>query len=403
MRINNNVAAANASRNLAQTSSATNRNIEKLSTGRRINRAGDDASGLVISNQLRAQVSALRQATRNAQDGISVLQTAEGALNEVSTMLNRMRDLAVQASNSGTNGQSSRDAGQAELAALRVEIDRISSTTRFGSVNLLDGNFGTGGTANVAGALDADGMYAITTATSVLTLAFGGALSGLGTVTANLTAQTVNFASTAAEIQSKLRSTLLAGTASQAEFASRLTVTGAASGAGSVLTVRVEGVTSGASVTLGGAALTPLGLSATAVTVTNAGSRFQVGAGTSAEEQITLAINDTSSTALNIGTIAINTDDTTTNAAIAALDLAITQVSAQRGELGALQNRFESMVANLATTTENLTASESRIRDVDMAAEMVEFTKNQVLSQAGMAMLAQANQIPQGILSLLKG
>ncbi len=406
MRINNNVAAANASRNLAQTSSATNRNIEKLSTGRRINRAGDDASGLVISNQLRAQVSALRQATRNAQDGISVLQTAEGALNEVSTMLNRMRDLAVQASNSGTNGQSSRDAGQAELAALRVEIDRISSTTRFGSVNLLDGTFGTGGTANVASTLDADGSYTIAAGTSVLSLTFGGTMSGLGTVTANLTAGTYTFASMASEIQSKLRSTLLAGTASQAELASRVTVTGTASGAGSTLSVRVDGVTSGASVTLGGGAAgvgSPTQLSTAAVNVTSAGSRFQVGAGTSAEEQITLVINNTSSAALNIGTIAINTDDVTTNAAIAALDLAITQVSSQRGELGALQNRFESMVANLATTTENLTASESRIRDVDMAAEMVEFTKNQVLSQAGMAMLAQANQIPQGILSLLKG
>jgi flagellin len=403
MRINNNVAAANASRNLAQTSSATNRNIEKLSTGRRINRAGDDASGLVISNQLRAQVSALRQATRNAQDGISVLQTAEGALNEVSTMLNRMRDLAVQASNSGTNGQSSRDAGQAELAALRVEIDRISSTTRFGSVNLLDGTFGTGGTANVASTLDADGSYTIAAGTSVLSLTFGGTMSGLGTVTANLTAGTYTFASMAAEIQSKLRSTLLAGTASQAELASRVTVTGTASGAGSTLSVRVDGVTSGASVTLGGGSNAVTLLSAVAVNVTSAGSRFQVGAGTSAEEQITLVINNTSSAALNIGTIAINTDDVTTNAAIAALDLAITQVSSQRGELGALQNRFESMVANLATTTENLTASESRIRDVDMAAEMVEFTKNQVLSQAGMAMLAQANQIPQGILSLLRG
>jgi flagellin len=403
MRINTNMVAGNAQRNLAATRDRIESNVERLSTGQRINRAGDDASGLVISNQLRAQVSGLRQASRNAQDGISVLQTAEGALDQVNVMLQRMRDLAVQASNSGTNGQSARDAGQAELAALRTEVDRVSSTTRFGSVNLLDGTFGTSGAATVGSSLDADGSYTITTATSVLTLSFGGTMSGLGTVTANLAAQTVNFASTAAEIQSKLRSTLLAGTASQAEMASRLTVTGAVSGVGSTLSVRIEGVTSGASVTLGGAAATPLGLSTAAVTVSSASQRFQVGSGTSGAEQISFGISGASASSLGIASISISTDDATTNAAIAALDTAISTVSSNRGAIGALQNRFESMVANLATTTENLTASESRIRDVDMAAEMVEFTKNQVLSQAGMAMLAQANQIPQGILSLLKG
>jgi len=403
MRINTNMVAGNAQRNLAATRDRIESNVERLSTGQRINRAGDDASGLVISNQLRAQVSGLRQASRNAQDGISVLQTAEGALDQVNVMLQRMRDLAVQASNSGTNGQSARDAGQAELAALRTEVDRISSTTRFGSVNLLDGTFGTGGTATVASTLDADGSYTIATASSVLTVTFGGAMSALGTVTANLTAATYTFSNMATEIQSKLRSTLLAGNASQAEMASRVTVTGAASGAGSTLSVRIDGVTSGASVTLGGASNAITLLSATAVSVTQAGQRFQVGSGTTGAEQISFGISGASASALGITSISISTDDTTTNAAITALDAAISTVSSNRGAIGALQNRFESMVANLATTTENLTASESRIRDVDMAAEMVEFTKNQVLSQAGTAMLAQANQIPQGILSLLRG
>ena len=403
MRINTNMVASNAQRNLAATQSRIQESVERLSTGQRINRAGDDASGLVISNQLRAQVSGLKQASRNAQDGISVLQTAEGALDQVNVMLQRMRDLAVQASNSGTNGQSARTAGQAELDALRTEIDRISSTTRFGSVNLLDGTFGTGGTATVASTLDADGSYTIAAGSSVLTVTFGGAMSALGTVTANLTAGTYTFSSMANEIQSKLRSTLLAGTASQAEMASRVTVTGTASGAGSTLSVRVEGVTSGASVTLAGGSNAVTLLSATAVSVTQAGQRFQVGSGITGAEQISFGISGASASALGITSISINTDDTTTNAAITALDAAISTVSTNRGNIGALQNRFESMVANLATTTENLTASESRIRDVDMAAEMVEFTKNQVLSQAGMAMLSQANQIPQGILSLLKG
>ena len=402
MRINTNMVAGNAQRNLAATRERIETNVERLSTGQRINRAGDDASGLVISNQLRAQVSGLRQASRNAQDGISVLQTAEGALDQVNVMLQRMRDLAVQAANSGTNGQSARDAGQAELAALRTEIDRISSTTRFGSVNLLDGTFGTGGTATVASTLDADGSYTIAAASSVLTLAFGGTMSGLGTVTANLSAASYTFTNMASEIQSKLRSVLLAGTASQAEMASRLTVTGTASGAGSTLSVRIEGVSSGASVTLGGGSNTVTLLSAVAVSVTQAGQKFQVGSGISGSEQISFGISGTSSTALSITSISINTDDTTTNAAITALDAAINTVSTNRGNIGALQNRFESMVANLATTTENLTASESRIRDTDMAAEMVEFTKNQVLQQAGTAMLAQANKIPQGILALLQ-
>jgi flagellin len=278
MRININTSAANASRSLGVTTSNLSKNVEKLSTGFRINRAGDDASGLVISNRLRAQVSGLRQAIRNAQDGVSVLQTAEGALVEVNTMLQRMRDLAVQAASTATYDTAARTAAQAEITALRTEITRVGDTTKFGSIGLLDG----------------------TASASALT--------------------------------------------------------------------------------------------------------FQVGSGTASGEAIGVTLMTVSATALTLGSIDLaSATYASITGSITILDTAISAVSNTRASIGALQNRFESLVSNLSVTTENLAASESRIRDTDMAAEMVEFTKNQVLQQAGVAMLAQANQIPQSILSLLRG
>ena len=405
MRINNNMAAANASRNLASTREKINSNVEKLSTGQRINRAGDDASGLVISNQLRAQVSGLKQASRNAQDGISVLQTAEGALDQVNTMLQRMRDLAVQASNSGTNGSTARAAGQAEITALRTEIDRISSTTKFGSVSLLDGTFGS--SSATVGGFDSNNSHTIATASSLLTITFGGASSGLGTVTANLAANTYTSTAMATEIQTKLKAAMLAGTTAATQTAANnVAVTATAvSGGGYTLNLSIGGLAATGTFTMSGTAVTTAdatGLAAVASTAATANGRFHVGAGTSANDLVGIALTSSSSTSLGLGSVSVSTDDATTLTSIDTIDTAINTVSAQRGSIGALQNRFESMVANLATTTENLQSSESRIRDVDMAEEMVQFTKNQVLSQAGTAMLAQANQIPQGILSLLR-
>jgi flagellin len=279
MRININTAAMTASRSLGNTTASIGKSVEKLSTGYRINKAGDDAAGLVISNRLRAQVSGLRQAIRNAQDGVSVLQTAEGALVEVSTMLQRMRDLSVQASNVATYDTAARTAAQAEITALRTEITRIGDTTKFGNIALLDG-----------------------------------------------------------------------------------------------------------SVSVAAAALT-----------------FQVGANTAAGDSIAITLGAISSTALTLGSIDLaSATYASVTDAVGLLDTAISVVSDMRAALGALQNRFDSLVSNLSVTTENLASSESRIRDTDMAAEMVEFTKNQVLQQAGTAMLAQANQIPQGILALLQ-
>jgi flagellin len=278
MRINTNIAAFNAYRNLTATNTAMGKSLEKLSSGLRINRAADDAAGLVISQDLRAQVSGLQQATRNAQDGISVVQTAEGALNEVNTMLQRMRDLAIQSSN-GSNSTAARSAADAEFTALRDEITRLGSSTTFGNLNLLSGGT-TGG---------------------------------------------VNFAS---------------------------------------------------------------------------GVAFQIGANTG--DTLTVTINPLNSGAAVSGLAAASVATATgASAAISALDSAISEVSSLRGSLGAVQNRFESTINSLQVSTENVSASESRIRDTDMALEMTTFTRNQILTQAGTAMLGQANQLPQGVLRLL--
>jgi flagellin len=410
MRINNNVAAANASRNLGETQNRLSKNVEKLSTGYRINRAGDDASGLVISNQLRAQTSGLRQAIRNGQDGVSVLQTAEGALDQVNTMLNRMRDLAVQAANTGTNSLAARTAAQAEVVALREEVDRISSTTKFGSLSLLDGSFGVS-TAKSSGFVSNANSIVVAAANTQLAITFntGSATTGIvnGTVTASLVAATYTSADAyAAEVARAVKVALLgATTANVKALADSVKVTATAvTGGGAAMTLDIGGLATGQTFTTAGGATTAGAATGwTAMTTTNVtgqGGSFQVGA--NAGDVINLALTASNQTALGLTTISLTGSDAAISATIAALDSAISTVSTQRGSIGALQNRFESMISNLQVTTENLAASESRIRDTDMAAEMVEFTKNQVLSQAGTAMLAQANQIPQGILSLLR-
>jgi flagellin len=411
MRINNNLAAANASRNLGETNMKISKNVEKLSTGYRINRAGDDASGLVISNSLRAQTSGLRQAIRNGQDGVSVLQTAEGALDQVNTMLNRMRDLAVQAANTGTNSLSARTAAQAEVVALREEVDRISSTTKFGSLSLLDGSFGVS-TAKSSGFVSNANSIVVAAANTQLAITFntGSATTGIvnGTVTASLVAATYTSADAyAAEVARAVKVALLgATTANVKALADSVKVTATAvTGGGAAMTLDIGGLATGQTFTTAGGATTAGAATGwTAMTTTNVtgqGGSFQVGA--NAGDVINLALTASNQTALGLTTISLTGSDAAISATIAALDSAISTVSTQRGSIGALQNRFESMISNLQVTTENLAASESRIRDTDMAAEMVEFTKNQVLSQAGTAMLAQANQIPQGILSLIRG
>ncbi|MEW5322806.1 flagellin Hag [Geobacillus thermoleovorans] len=281
MRINHNIAALNTYRQLTIGQGAAAKNMEKLSSGLRINRAGDDAAGLAISEKMRGQIRGLEMASKNSQDAISLIQTAEGALNETHSILQRMRELAVQAAND-TNNANDRTALQNEMDQLAKEINRIANNTQFNTKDLLKGDF----------------------ATTALTFQVG---ANQGQVIAlninNMSAASLGVALTSSEAATGL---------------------------------------------------------------------------------------DISSASANFASV------------IVSIDAAIQKVSDERAKLGAYQNRLEHTINNLGTSAENLTAAESRIRDVDMAKEMMEFTKNNILMQAAQAMLAQANQQPQGVLQLLR-
>ena len=395
MRINNNIMAFNAQRNLGSSAMAMGKSIEKLSSGLRINRAADDASGLVISQKLRAQTSGLRQATRNAQDGISVVQTAEGGLNEVHSMLNRMRDLAVQAANTGANDLTARTAAQQELAQLTSEIDRIGNTTSFGDTKLLNGSFGVSA-ANATG-YDADNAVTIDATNDTFDIN----VNGTGAVTVTLTQAAYTGDTLAAELSSKIKSALSGGTAAQAAVADNVSVNATPAGAGTTLEIEVDGLANAETFTLAEAGTDTFvaDLNFGAVTAAaGTGGTFQVGANNTGDDQITVAIGAVSTADLGLGAVDLTTDAA---GAIDAIDTAIASVSTSRGNLGAVQNRLESTISNLQVTSENLAASESRIRDTDVAAEMVEFTRSQILQQAGTAMLGQANSVPQTVLRLL--
>jgi flagellin len=277
MRINNNIQALNAYRQLNHNQGLVSKHLEKLSSGLRINRAADDAAGLAISEKMRSQIRGLNTAERNTMDAISLIQTAEGALNETHAILQRMRELSVQAAN-GTLETKDRESIQDEIDQLTAEIDRIAETTQFNAKKLLSGD------------------------------------AGAGMADLNL--------------------------------------------------------------------------------------NMQIGA--NASETITITIGVMDANTLGIQNTDVSTTQTAASTAITAIDNAITKVSEQRSKLGAYQNRMEHTVTNLGVAAENLTAAESRIRDADMAKEMTDFTKNNIINQSATAMLAQANQLPQGILQLLK-
>ncbi len=388
MRINQNIQAFNAYRNLSTTNTAMGKSLETLSSGFRINRAADDAAGLVISQGLRAQVSGLRQATRNAQDGISVVQTAEGALNEVHTMLNRMRDLAVQSVNA-SNDLEARTAANNEITELKGEIGRIASQTKFGSQALLDGSYGL---------TPASSSAAVATANHTIATGTNDTFSvthGADTYTVTLSAGAKSGADLASEIQNGVRAAMLLN--GDTEKAENFSVKATDAGAGFTLDISLK-VPDGETFTLGGNAVGAGELNFGAVSAASGtAATFQVGA--NAGEIIEVEGFNLSALAAGITGDVLSADNAT--AFISAMDTAIQSVSGARGKLGAVQNRFESTINNLQVTTENLSASESRIRDTDMALEMVSFTRHQVLQQAGTAMLGQANQLPQSVLRLL--
>jgi flagellin len=370
LRINQNIAAQNAYRNLSVTDGQMSKSLEKLSSGFRINRAADDAAGLSISEGLRSQIGGLKVAVRNAQDGVNVVQTADGALNESTAILQRMRDLAVQSSND-TNDTNSRSAINAEATALKSELDRISSKTTFNNVNLLDGSFTAkkfqvGYAANDTIQVD---ISSTGTGGAKSTWANGSAVATAGNATFTHGAVVTTVAVTASTDANAIATQLNA----DAGFKTSYTATVGTDG-GLVVTSK-DGLAG--AITVGG-------------TLTAAGTNAAPGANAGF-----------SSTDLGVGAAVNLSTQAGATSAIGAIDTAIKSVSSARGNLGALQNRFEHTVNNLNVTVENLSASESQIRDTDMAQEMTQFTRAQILQQAGTSMLAQANSSQQSVLKLL--
>ena len=423
--VNTNIAALNSYRNLSVTDGQMNKSLEKLSSGFRINRAADDAAGLAISEGLRSQIGGLKVAVRNTQDGISVVQTAEGALTETHSILQRMRDLSVQASNAGGINDDAKGNIQSEIGQLKSELNRIANTTTFNGKKLLDGsftaNFQVGansgetigvsvGTAMGAAGLGVDGVDV----TAAGSYAFS---SGTGTTAGTVVVATAAADNTRAQLSLNAATTNAFASASGYEALSgTISFGGKSFDLGSVDYSNADGDNNATTTTY---------TSAQMLTVLNTAAKGALGLTTnpfsSAATALTFSVQDAVAGATEAGGVPVGSTAgvptaqqlssataTFTGAggaseAIDKLDTAIKKVSTTRADLGAIQNRFDHTINNLNVAVENLTASESRIRDADMAKEMVQFTRNQILSQAGTAMLAQANQASQGVLSLLRG
>ncbi|WP_447937061.1 flagellin [Thermomonas fusca] len=376
--INTNVMSLNSQRNLAANNASLGTTIQRLSSGLRINSAKDDAAGLAISERFTTQIRGLNQAARNANDGISLSQTAEGALAEIGNNLQRIRELAVQSSNA-TNSSTDRDALQAEVTQLQAEIQRVASQTEFNGTKLLDGNFA--GQAFQVGA-NAGQLITVDSIASAQTSALGA----------------TNFAA------ATTGSAVLGATASQGLTINTVAIddvaVNAANGGADFATALAKNINAktgetGVVATVGGAAKNEITL-----TSTIAGKDLVI-AGSAALESGFNNPTVTATTAHQVDDVNISTF-AGAQKAIGIMDSALTAVNSSRAELGAIQNRFSSVISNLNTTSENLSASRSRIRDTDFAKETAELTRSQILNQAGTAMLAQANQVPQSVLSLLR-
>lgn len=377
MIINHNITALNTHRQLSTNNSSQAKSIEKLSSGLRINRAGDDAAGLAISEKMRGQIRGLDQASRNGQDAISLIQTAEGALNETHSMLQRMRELVVQAEN-GTNTDEDKSQIQKEISELATEINSTAEKTKFNTMSLINGNIGVKQS--------------------------GGSATGLAAAGVKIDFSSADANTTYTLSQDATSITLAANGVSQA-----ITIDPTAVGEGTVLNFDSLGI----KITTSAATdFSDTGLTGTITTAATSNLVFKIGANSSADEEITLSIGNMRADALGDGATAadkVTAVNVTATAAtqdyakrLSILDEAIKAVSTERANLGAKQNRLEHTINNLNTSSENLTAAESRVRDVDMAKEMMNQTKNSILAQASQAMLAQANQVPQGVLQLLR-
>ena len=434
MVVQHNLTAMNANRMLGVTTGQQAKSSEKLSSGYRINRAADDAAGLSISEKMRKQIKGLDQASSNAQDGISCVQTAEGALTEVHSMLQRMNELAVQAGN-GTMSQDDRQNIQDEIDQLVTEIDRVSETTKFNETYLLKGDGETNGNKRTFAANDVigkvDGVTVAAKGTTAAALTDNADIK-IGTVKVVSSDTKFTIADAAAQAKAenvtKITSdgtnatvTLKDGTSVTDTVANIETNYGikATAAGGATISKALEAETTNAAITgtytgnlddlaVGADVKVKLAVGATGTTALSNDTKalvlsFQVGAETSKENKIDVTMESMSATSIGVkGVKVTGKDSTNADAAVNTISDAIKKVSSQRSALGAVQNRLEHTISNLDNVVENTTSAESCIRDTDMAEEMVEYSKNNILAQAGQSMLAQANQSTQGVLSLLQ-
>ncbi|MCF2916805.1 flagellin [Pseudoalteromonas sp. Cn5-37] len=458
LSVNTNVSSLNAQRNLNKSGQGLATSMERLASGMRINSAKDDAAGLQISNRLTSQVNGLAVAQRNANDGISIAQTAEGAMNESTNILQRMRELALQSAN-GSNSKEDRDSLQKEVSALQTELTRIAETTSFGGQQLLDGSFGTksfqiGANANETinvslkdvSADKLGGKYATSsTAGSVFgAVAANSAVYGKSTADETLTITsagvaetvTIDAGSSATDAASKINASdtsIFAEAVSKVDFSLGATSTGKltigdheidVSGTTAEIAAKLSDL--GYDATDSGTAvqLNVSGVDGVSLSVTGADGVFDVRGGTTAivdgtTSTVTSGIEFSGNNSFTVaggtevtgavtGTAAdsmVDKIDISTQAgsqkALSIIDSAISSIDGQRADLGAIQNRFGHTISNLANISENVSASRSRIQDTDFATETAQMTKNQILQQAGTSILSQANQLPQAALSLI--
>lgn len=404
MRINNNISALNTYNRLSINAAGNAKAMEKLSSGMRINRAGDDAAGLAISEKMRAQIRGLQQASRNAQDVISLIQTAEGALNETHSILQRMRELAVQSAND-TNTQVDRESLQDELNQLIDEIDRIGNSTEFNTMKLLNGDK-AGVTAGKAGFAEIECNIANSSVTFALD---SGVISNAhltDVVKINFVKLGDNFSQNTLSVNTALGSNVTVKISSatvSSTTTQRILISGFLTATSAAGTIALT-VTNGDKFAVGDTIVMAVGAKEDANADGSKELVSQIGA--NAAQEMRISIDDMRAVALNLKStdgdpLSVKTKGEAA-ASIKLVGMAFEKVSKQRSKLGAYQNRLEHTINNLQTSAENLTASESRIRDVDMASEMITFTKYNILNQAATAMLAQANQLPQSVLQLLQ-
>ena len=391
MIINHNMNALNAHRNMGVNNSAAGKSMEKLSSGLRINRAGDDAAGLAISEKMRGQIRGLTQASRNSADGISMIQTAEGALNETTNILQRMRELAVQASND-TNTTSDREEIQKEINALTEEVDRIANNTEFNTQKLLNGNkSGEVGDIIKEAVAETKGEFEID---------LGGTdLQDNDVIIIDGKKITIDDAGDQDKVQEKISKALKEKydvVFDNTNNAQKITLTQKVGADKEEIKASLKGT----DLTVNSTA----GVQERDAQISEGQVSVQVGA--NASQSMSIEIGDMRAEALGItnakgkGLSVESAEDA--NKAITAFDAALNAVSSQRANLGAVQNRLEYTISNLDNTAENLTSAESTLRDVDMAKEMMEYSKNNILNQAAQAMISQANQQPQNVLQLLR-